>query len=203
MKLRYSQTSPFVRKALVVAHERGLAERIELVPSAANPASPDAELGRDNPLGKLPSLTLDDGSTLYDSSVIAEYLDSLGGAKLFPAAGPERWTALRQQALADGLLDAAVLVRYERVLRPADKRWPEWVGGQFVKVHQALDAFENEAVNLQRAVTIGTIAAACALGYLDFRFADDDWRASRPKLAAFFAKFSQRPSMAATKPPAN
>lgn len=203
MKLRYSQTSPFARKVLVVAHERGLANRIELLNANTSPVAPNKEVGRENPLNKIPSLTLDDGAVLYDSRVIAEYLDALNGAKLFPPDGRARWTALRQQALADGLLDATVLIRYERVLRPAEKQWPEWIEGQFVKFRQALDAFEREAPGLEKTLTIGPIAAACALGYVDFRFADENWRKTRPHLAAFYEKFSQRPSMMATKPPAS
>ena len=125
MKLLYSPSSPFDRKVAVVPHERGLTGRIELITATTSPVQPNADVARDNPLAKIPSLTLDDGSTLYDSGVIAEYLDQLAGAELFPPSGPQRWTALRQQALADGLLDAAILIRYERVLRPADKQWPE------------------------------------------------------------------------------
>jgi glutathione S-transferase len=201
MKLHYSQTSPFARKVMVVAHERGLAERIELMPATTSPVEPNAELVRDNPLAKIPSLILDDGTVLHDSRVIAEYLDQLAGAKLFPPAGDARWTALRQQALADGLLDAAVLIRYERVLRPADKRWPDWIDGQFGKIERTLDAFERETAHLEKDLTIGTIGVACALSYLDFRFGDLNWRASRPRLTSFYAKFSERPSMIATRPP--
>lgn len=203
MKLRFSPSSPYARKVVVVAHERGLASRIELMPASTSPVEPNADVARDNPLAKIPSLTLDDGSTLYDSRVIAEYLDQLAGARLFPPPGPHRWTALRQQALADGLLDAAILIRYERVLRPAEKQWPDWIDGQFGKIERALDAFENEAVSLEKPLTIGAIAAACALGYLDFRFGDFNWRKSRVRLTSFYAKFSERPSMMATRPPSS
>lgn len=201
MKLHYSQTSPFARKVMVVAHERGLAGRIELMPATTSPVEPNAELVRDNPLAKIPSLILDDCTVLYDSRVIAEYLDQLAGAKLFPPVGDARWTALRQQALADGLLDAAVLIRYERVLRPEGKRWSDWIDGQFGKVERTLDAFEREAAHLEKKLTIGTIGVACALGYLDFRFGDLNWRASRPRLTLFHAKLGERPSMIATRPP--
>jgi glutathione S-transferase len=203
MKLRYSQSSPYARKVAVVAHERALAGRIELMPAMTSPVQPNADLARDNPLAKIPSLTLDDGSTLYDSRVIAEYLDQLAGARLFPPPGPHRWTALRQQALADGLLDAAILIRYERVLRPAEKQWPEWIDGQFRKIESALDAFEGETASLNKTLTIGSIAAACALGYLDFRFGDFNWRQSRTRLTSFYDKFSARPSMVATRPPSS
>ena len=201
MKLRYSQTSPYARKVMVVAHERGLGERIELLHANTSPVEPNEDIGRENPLNKIPTLALDDGSALYDSRVIAEYLDSLGGAKLFPPAGPARWNALRQQALADGLLDAAILIRYERVLRPKETQWTNWIDGQFVKFRAALDVMERDAANLE-TLTIGPISMACALGYVDFRFGDENWRGARPKLAAFYDKFCERPSMQATKPPA-
>lgn len=201
MKLYYSQTSPFARKVMVVAHERGLAGRIELMPANTSPVEPNADIMRDNPLAKIPSLILDDGTVLYDSHVIAEYLDSMAGAKLFPPLGQSRWTALRQEALADGLLDAAVLIRYERVLRPDAKRWAEWIDGQHGKVRRALDVLESEVAVFEKTVTIGTIAIACALGYLDFRFSDLNWRNSRPRLTSFYGKFCERPSMMTTRPP--
>src|SRR5471030_171866 len=114
MKLRYSSASPYVRKVMIVAHEGGLAERIETVATSVVPVKANDALKAENPLVKLPSLTTDDGITLYDSPVICEYLDSLhAAAKMFPPAGPARWTALRRQALADGILDAAILTRYE------------------------------------------------------------------------------------------
>ena len=138
---------------------------------------------------------------LFNSRVICEYLDSLhGGRRMFPAPGPARWTALRRQAAADGILDAAVGTRYETFLRPEERRWPDWVAGQKAKVRGALDALEAEAASFGETVDIGTIAIACALGYLDFRFAADDWRAGRPTLAAWYESFAQRPSMATTPP---
>ena len=200
MKLRYSATSPYVRKVVVLALETGLDHRIERVPTSAAPTKASPEIAAENPLGKVPSLTTDDGQHLYDSPVICEYLDSLHeGGRAFPTPGPLRWTALRQQALADGILDASLLVRYE-MGRSADKQWDEWMAGQKRKVVQALDALEAEAARLGDAVTIGTISIGCALGYLDFRFAADDWRRGRPTLAAWYEKFAARPSMAATMP---
>ena len=200
MKLRYSATSPYVRKVVVLALETGLDGRIDRVPTAAAPTKASPEIAAENPLAKVPSLTTDDGHHLYDSPVICEYLDSLhDGARTFPTPGPLRWTALRQQALADGILDAALLIRYE-MSRPADKQWDDWSAGQKRKVTQALDSLEAEASRLGDAVTIGTITIGCALGYLDFRFAADDWRRGRPTLAAWYEKFAARPSMAATTP---
>ncbi|MFO1351987.1 MAG: glutathione S-transferase N-terminal domain-containing protein [Gammaproteobacteria bacterium] len=201
MKLHYSATSPYVRKVLVLVLETGLDKRIERVSRAMSPIAPDAELNRDNPLGKVPALVLDEGTVLYDSRVICEYLDTLhGGARWFPAPGPARWNALRRQALGDGILDAAVLTRYETFLRPEAYRWPEWINGQKQKFTRALDALETEADNLQGVLDIGTVAIACALGYLDFRYADEHWRNHRPKLAAWFDAFAKRPALAQTKP---
>jgi glutathione S-transferase len=199
MKLRYSPASPYVRKVIIVALEGGLAERIEKVPTAAVPVKANEALQAENPLVKLPSLTTDTGETLYDSPVICEYLDSLhSSARLFPAAGPARWTALRRQALGDGILDAAILIRYETTVRPKELQWADWVDGQMRKVRGALDALEGE--RLGGAFDIGTLTIGCALGYLDFRFPSEDWRKTRPKLAAWFGEISRRPSMKATEP---
>ena len=203
MKLYHSPASPFVRKTLVVAHEAGLADRIEIATVALSPVAANADLNRENPLGKIPALVLDDGSTLFDSRVVCEYLDTLhGGPRLFPAPGPDRWTALRRQALADGLLDAAILCRYEAALRPAERRWADWVDAQRGKFRRAIDALEGEAAGFGETVDVGTIAAACALDYLDFRSLDDGWGDSRPRLSAWLERFVRRPSMQATRPSA-
>jgi glutathione S-transferase len=199
MKLRHAAASPFVRKVMVAAHELALAGRIALVPTNVSPTQGNELLAPENPLMKVPSFLTDDGLVLFDSPVICEYLDSLaGGGMLFPAAGPERWTALRRQALGDGVLDALVLCRYEN-LRPESKRWDGWTEGQMTKARQGLAAAERE--ELSGFSTIGHIAIACALGYLDFRFSDDDWRTRHPKLAAWFAMAGERPSMRLTRPP--
>jgi glutathione S-transferase len=163
---------------------------------------PDLALVAANPLGKVPCLVPAEGDALYDSRVICEYLDGLhDGPRLFPIAGPQRWVALRRQALADGIMDAAVLARYETFLRPEERRWPAWIDGQLDKVTRGLDRLENEAGQLEARVDVGAIATACALGYLDFRFADLDWRRSRPGLAAWFTAFAARESMLRTLPP--
>ena len=203
MKLYHSPASPFVRKALVAAHELGLAERIEIVGVAMTPVSGVDALNAENPLGKIPALVLEDGTTLYDSPVICEYLDTRhDGPRLFPSAGPERWTALRRQALADGLLDAAILCRYETFLRPAERQWADWIDGQRGKFRRALDALEGEAESFGDTVDIGTVATACAADYLDFRSLDDGWRDGRPRLATWLEGFAERPSMRATRPSA-
>jgi glutathione S-transferase len=201
MKLHYNRASPFVRKVMAVAIETGLDDRLEPVSRMMTPVKPDADLAKDNPLGKVPCLVTDDGATLYDSPVICEYLDSLHhGPKMFPGAGPARWKALRRQAEGDGIMDAGVLARYETFLRPQERRWPEWIEGQKGKFRRALDSLEAEAEDFGDSADIGTIAIGCALGYLDFRYADEDWRATRPGLAAWFERFSKRPSMARTAP---
>ncbi|HKS88150.1 MAG TPA: glutathione S-transferase [Stellaceae bacterium] len=199
MKLRHAAASPFVRKVMVVAHELGLASRIELVPTTVSPVQANNSLAADNPLMKVPALITDDGQVLFDSPVICEYLDTLaGGHRFFPASGPARWTALRQQALGDGILDALVLCRYETT-RPEDKRWSGWTDGQMKKAHQGLAVLDRADLSAPR--TIGLVTFGCVLGYLDFRFPEDGWRRRHPKLAAWYKDVEQLPSMQATKPP--
>jgi len=207
MKLRYSPTSPFVRKVMVVALETGLAERIERVPTVVAPTKPNAELTRENPLVKLPALTTDDGLVLYDSPVICEYLDTLhDGPKIFPPHGQERWIALRQQALGDGMLEAAILGRYEMV-RPQEYQWQDWIDAQLRKVRSALAALEMEVESgeldgaAEGAPTIGQITIGCALGYLDLRYQSEEWRSRHRQLARWFQAFSARQSMQLTVPP--
>lgn len=202
MQLFYAAASPFVRKVLVLAHETGLTEQIQIEPMTVTPVDPDDRLNAGNPVGKIPALLLDDGTALYDSPVVCEYLDSLehAGPKMFPAGGA-RWQALRRQALADGIMDAAILCRYEAALRPEAFRWEDWSSNQQAKISRALDALEAEIDSLADAVDIGAISIGCALGYLDFRFADNDWRPGRPQLAAWFEAFGARPSMQQTRPP--
>lgn len=201
MKLFFSSASPYVRKVMVVAHEIGLAERLEKVPVVTLPTKPAPELMAENPLAKVPTLVLPGGEVLFDSRVICEYLDAGEGGSLF-GTGAARWRNLVDQSVGDGLLDAALLLRYETVARPAELRWADWLAGQWAKIHTALDRLEARCGDLDGRVDIGTIAIACALGYFDFRFADFDWRGSRPALAAWFAAFAARDSMVATTPSA-
>jgi glutathione S-transferase len=201
MKLRYSTSSPYVRKVMITAHERGLVDRIELLPSKVAPTAVNTDIAVENPLVKVPTLVLDGGASLFDSRVICEYLDTLHDDEpLFPVAGAARWNALRRQATADGLLDAAILVRYESTLRPSDKRWEEWIAGQTTKIEQVLDSLEAEAEHFSPVLTIGEITIGCALDYLDVRYPEMAWRTGRPKLAAFFETLLARPSMQATRP---
>ena len=199
MKLHWSPRSPFVRKVMIVAHERGLADRITCVRTIAATAKPHAELMKDNPLSKIPTLVLDDGAVLYDSPVICEYLDGLDGApKLFPRSGKARMTALRRQALGDGFLEMMVLLRDERMRETPSNRH---IASTAVRKAAILDSLEREAEALTRTpFGIGHIAIGCALSYLDFRFSDEDWRQGHLHIANWHAAFAARPSVHATLP---
>jgi glutathione S-transferase len=202
MKLFHGGGSPFVRKVMVVAHETGQVDKLELLDGGTTPVETNPELAKVNPIGKIPALILDDGTALSNSPVICEYLDSQhAGAKMVPASGADRWEALRLQAVCDGLMDAAVNNRYETMVRPEGMRWDAWSAGQLGKVDRAIDALEAAADSLGDRVDIGTISVGCACGYLDFRYDDRNWRGSHPKLAAWYATFGQRASMQATTPP--
>jgi glutathione S-transferase len=198
LQVYFSPFSPFVRKVLVSASELGV--EIERLPSNTNPVARDATVVAANPLGQLPTLLAGD-DTLYDSRVICEYLDH-GHGKLFPAAGPARWQALREQSLGDGLMGAALLMRYEQVIRPDGMRYQPWVDGQHEKVVSALDQFASWTPGFGERVDIGTITVACALAYLDLRFPNEAWR-ERRALADWHAQFSLRASMQATRHPAS
>jgi glutathione S-transferase len=200
MKLRHNLASPYVRKVMVCAHELGLAGKIELLDTVVSTVTVNETLAGENPLMKVPALVTDDGEVLFDSPVICEYLDSLAGrGKIFPTSGKARWTALCQQALGDGILDALILCRYEIAARPEEKRFAGWTEAQTRKAHQGLAALEKEDLSGR---TIGTITAGCTLGYLDFRFPNDGWRDRHPKLAQWYKTVEALPSMQATKPPA-
>ncbi|MBF2759894.1 MAG: glutathione S-transferase [Ectothiorhodospiraceae bacterium AqS1] len=201
MRLFYSPSSPYARKVRVLAHETGLLDRIELVSTTPSPTAPAADLNDRNPLGKIPCLVTDDGSSLFDSRVICEYLDSMhDGERLFPAAGPSRWQALTLQSLGDGILDAAVITRYETFLRPEELRWNDWVDAQLGKLRRGLDRIESDTDALNPKPDIGSIAVAAACGYLDFRYSEENWRDSRPGLARWYEDFAARPSMQQTAP---
>jgi len=203
-RLFFSPASPYVRKVMVAAHERGVADQVELLPSAAWPVKRDPEIVRHNSTGKVPCLLLADDSPVFDSRVITAYLDSIGtsGATIYPQ-DDSRFTVLTVEALGDAILDAALLHRYENVLRPEEKRWDDWARGQMEKIDSGLDDLDGrwfEAIS--GPFHAGAIAVACALGYLDFRFADKDWRNGRERLAAWYDEVAKRPSMAQTAPKA-
>ncbi len=198
MKLFHSPTSPYVRKVLLAAHELGLAGRIELLPSAAHPINRDKEIIALNPLGQVPTFITDDGTVLADSRVICEYLDAMAKGGLFPAPGALRWQALTDQAMGDGLLGAALLARYETVVRPQDMQFPDWLDGQKSKMRDVVAYIEGRVGETGQRVDIGTITFACALSYLDLRFPDFGWRETAPKAALWYETFEKRPSMQAT-----
>ena len=201
MLLSHSHTSPFVRKVIVLLHETGLVDdvTIETVDGWSEPE----QLTDDNPLSMVPTLVLDDGSSLYDSPVICDFLDHRhAGPAMIPADGAARWQVLREQALADGILDSAVLIFVETGKRPEDKRWDWWLELKRRAITRSLDLLEQRVDELGGRVDLGTISIAVALAYLDLRGAVGEWRDPRPRLAAWFAEFAQRPSMIATAPPA-
>ena len=202
MQLFYSPNSPYARKARIIIHELGLKSRVEDV-VVSLPA--DARLRAVNPLGKIPALILDDGSVIYDSPVICEYLDELGQGKFFPRPtllreAQGRWRALTLQALGDGLADAVVR-RNQEMKVPADKRSTEVIERQTKAIEGAFAGADRAAAKFPGEPTIGEIAVACAIGYLDLRVPEDGWRDRYPSLARWLDKFSQRPSVQATKPP--
>jgi glutathione S-transferase len=200
MKLLYSTASPYARCCVVHAHEVRLADKIELVNTAASPVSMNPELAKANPLAKIPTLLFDDGSTLFDSRVICAYLDALStGPKLIPP-GSARWAVERTVALANGILDAGILVRYETALRPAGKQWPDWIENQSKKVLQGLDVLDAECANWSASIELGQVATACALGWLEFRKPVGEMRPGRDRLFAWYDQFCKRPSMQATQP---
>ncbi len=202
MTLFHNPASPFVRKVMVLLHETGQTDRVALQLSQLSPVSPDPVLNQDNPLGKIPALRLADGNVLYDSRVILDYLDQQHvGNPLIPAEGTARWRRLTLAALADGIMDAAVMVRYEQALRAPEKHWPEWLDAQREKIRRALAVLEADAIaELTCHFDVAAISVACALGYLDLRHPDLNWRDAQPQLAAWYFEVSQRPSMLATVP---
>ena len=200
MKLLWSSRSPFVRKVMLVAHEKGLADRIEQVRTIVAPTKPNPDVMALNPLSKLPTLILDNGQAVYDSRVICEYLDGLTlTPRLFPADSAERLDALRRQALADGMLDFMLSWLSERA-RPAAQQSPELLAALQLKFKTSFDALERGIPALQKApFGIGHIAIGAVAGYADFRYAKENWRDGRPALSAFAKDFAVRPSFKATE----
>lgn len=199
MLLRHSHTSPYVRKVVVMLRETGLIDRVSI--ETVDGWSEPEHLIADNPLSMVPTLITDEGQSLYDSSVICDYLDSCHlGSPLIPRSGALRWQVLREQALADGMLDCSVAIFMEERKRPTELRWDWWVDLKSRAILRALDRLERDAAGLASRVDLGTIAIASALGYLDLRGAAGEWRDGRPALGAWFDEFAQRPSMLASAP---
>ena len=202
MTLYHNPLSPFVRKVMVLLHETGQQDRVALQNCVLTPVSPDAALIDDNPLSKVPALRLADGNVIHDSRVILDYLDHQHvGNPLIPRDGSARWRRLTLASMADGIMDASVIVRYEQALRAPEKHWDEWLDAQLDKIRRTLALLERDAIaELTCHFDVASISVACALGYLDLRFPELGWRDANPQLASWFFEVSQRPSMIATMP---
>jgi glutathione S-transferase len=197
MKLHWSPKSPYVRKVMICAHELGLVDRLELVRSVAAMQKPNPAIMADNPLSKIPTLVREDGSTLFDSVVICDYLNDLAGGTLFPRQGDAKWQALRWHALGDGLLDALILWRNEREREAPLKAL---LDAFELKTRACLARLDEEAQALGEApLSIGQVTIGCALGYLDYRFGALGWREQAPRLASWHATLSRRPSFKTTE----
>jgi glutathione S-transferase len=202
MKLMYTPQSPFARKVRVAADELGLDGDIELIVQAVAPTKENPDYAaKVNPLRKIPALVLDDGRVIYDSTVICEYFDDLaGGGQIIPAPGPDRWDVLTTHALAQGMMEAAVLARYETWLRPEDYRWPDYADDQWGRIESGLDWFDANAKGLGGPLNITHIALGCLLGYLDFRWPDAGWRDGRSRLTSWSDWVARRDSFKKTVP---
>ena len=202
MKLYHSPTSPYVRKVRVLLHETGQGDDVELVNAGGTPLAPSDVLIARNPLAKVPALELADGSMLFDSRVICAYFDDRAKAGLYQS-GAAHWQTRTLEALADGMLDAALLIVYEGRLRPEEKQMDEWCDAQWAKIVRGCAAMTRDWMDhLAGPLDMGQIAAGCALSYLDFRLDSRGWRNGNDALAAWFKAFESRASMAATLPPA-
>ena len=198
MKLFFSPTSPYVRKCMVTAHEVGMADAITLLPGSAHPVNRDPTIVSNNPLGKVPTLITDTGEAIYDSRVICEYINALGHGHLLAPEGALRWEALTLQSLGDGILDAALLVRYENIVRPEGLRWTDWVAGKLDAIHTSLAYLNEHPEVFKHDFHLGLLTVGCALWYLDLRYPELDWRKHYPALASAAAVVMQRPSMTQT-----
>jgi glutathione S-transferase len=203
VKLTFSAASPYARKVRISAIELGLIDKIELVPTTVSPTTMNEDYSSHiNPLRKLPALILDNGDTVVDSYVIVEYLDDLaGGGKLIPASGPKRWQVKTEHAILQGMLEAMLLCRYEKLLRPEALRWPKWVDDQWDRAWHGLKWFEERPDTFSRPLDIVQIGLVCVLGYADFRFPDSGWRDAFPNIVAFNDRMMQRDSVKMTLPP--
>lgn len=202
MKLFYSPASPYARTVRAAAIELGLADRLALEVTEVVPTRPNrAYAAAHHPLRKIPALLLDDGTTIYDSGVVCEYLDSLaGGGRLIPREGPDRWRVLTNFKLAQGMCDAAILMRYEVAVRPQEYRWPLWIDDQWDRVESGLHWFSRNGAELDEPLNLAHLALGSLLGYLDFRMAERAWRTRFPLLHEWFERIERRPSLQQTQP---
>ena len=198
MQLYHAMASPFARKVRVLVREKGLLDRVEEI--SVNPLADPAALHFVNPLGKVPALVLSDGLALFDSPVICEYLDTISGSPRFlPKEGERRWQVLRTQALADGIMDSGVAMIYES-RRPEAQRSPDWQQRRQGSILRSIRQLDDDPALLAGPVNLGSIAVACALGYLDFRLPELDWRQQHPHVANVYASLRELPGMRATLP---
>ena len=199
MKLYYSAASPFVRKVMVVLHETEQLEDVDIIDVHTTALDPDEALKTSNPLAKIPALSRGNGPTLYDSRVICAYLDHRAGSNLYGRS----WDTKLLEATAAGIMEAAVLMTYERRLRPENMIYEPWLEAQLNKVLGACSALNDRwMAHLKSPLDMGQIAVGCALAYLDFRHPTSNWRHGNEALAEWFKSFESRPSMQETKPPA-
>ena len=197
LKLFYASASPYARKVRVLISEKGIESSVAL--QSCLPFEKPVDLVALNPLSKVPCLVLEDGTALYDSPFICEYLDQLSAPELLPTIGQDRWVTLGRQALADGILDAGVSIRLES-LRAETERSPAWITRQTEAIDRTLNSFEGAIASFGESITMAHISLGCALGWLDFRMPNHDWRKDRPQLSHWFSQISARPSMIATMP---
>ena len=204
MKLLYAPQSPFARKVRAAAIELGLDGQIALEYAEVVPGRPNEAYGEAvNPLRKIPALVTSDGRVFYDSTVICEFLDRLAGGKLIPDVDEDdRWRVLTNHALAQGMCEAIILIRYETWLRPEAHRWPIWINEQWDKIWAGLAWFDQHGGQLAGPVDISHLALGCLLGYVDFRYPDTGWAERFPKVNAWYQELSRRPSFARTRPTA-
>lgn len=199
MKLYHSRLSPFARKVTILAEELGLSDRIELIHGSGNLMQRDAEFRRLNPSGQIPTLVTDNGDALFDSPVICEYLDDLVGGTLI-GKGAARWRNLRDQALGDGMCDAALQLRYDMGLRPQDLQWDDWKAAWRGKIEDTLAWLEARPGHFDDRYDIGPISVFCALAFITNRIPEITWRPSFPAVAAWFDAYGARQTVATTDP---
>ena len=210
MQLHHSQNSPSVRKVLILAHELGLINEITLITELPNPLNTKQPSSASNPLSKIPTLILGDGSSLYDSRVICEYLDDLaqrrGSTKtFFPTDPTQKWKVAKLQSLADGIIDAGIIATYEMIYRPEEYRYQDWIEAQWTKMLRGFEWLEVEAregrLNGVEKMTVGEVTVICALDKFGRRNEEDKWEDRWPALAAWAEQFKERDSFKKTRPP--
>ncbi|QFT91369.1 putative GST-like protein YibF [Roseovarius sp. THAF9] len=199
MQLISAKPSPYGRKVKVTLIETGLIDEVEMVEVMTTPVATDTTVAAANPVGKIPALVRDEGPTLYDSRVICRYLDARAGTKLYPEG--RIWETLTLEATAEGILDAALAMVYERRVRPENMVYEPWIEAQWEKISRSVAAINARWMShLRGPLDAGQIAVGCALGYLDFRLDDRGWRKGNDALDDWFAVFAERESMTASAP---